>query len=105
VRYESVRVDGSGPPACFSGEYRPAGTHTDDALARWLTERYCLDVANQRGELLRGEIHHPPWPLQPAEGQLSAAAMVAPLGLQLEGEPVLHFSARQDVLLWPLASA
>jgi uncharacterized protein len=103
VRYESVRVDGSGPPACFSGEYRPAGTHTDDALARWLTERYCLYVVNDRGAVLRGEIHHPPWPLQPAEGQLSAAAMVAPLGIRLEGEPLMHFSARQDVVLWPLA--
>jgi uncharacterized protein len=102
MRYESVRVDGSGPAARFRGEYRPIGGHTDDPLARWLTERYCLYVVDHRGEVLRGEIHHPPWPLQPAEGQLSAAAMVVPLGLRLEGEPLLHFSARQDVLLWAL---
>jgi uncharacterized protein len=104
VRYESVRVDGSGPAARFRGEYRPSGADTDDPLARWLTERYCLYVVNHRGEVLRGEIHHPPWRLQSAEGHLSAAAMVAPLGLQLEGEPLMHFSARQDVLLWPLSS-
>jgi hypothetical protein len=29
--------------------------------------------------------------------------MVAPLGIRLEGEPLMHFSARQDVVLWPLA--
>jgi uncharacterized protein len=103
MRYESVRVDGSGPAARFRAEYRPSGGHADDPLARWLTERYCLYVLDDRGEVLRGEIHHPPWPLQRAEGQLSAAAMVVPLGLKLEGEPLLHFSARQDVLLWALA--
>jgi uncharacterized protein len=103
LRYESVRVDGSGPAARFRGEYRPSGGHTDDPLARWLTERYCLYVVDDRGRVLRGEIHHPPWPLQPAEGQLSASAMVVPLGLRLEGDPLLHFSARQDVLLWALA--
>jgi uncharacterized protein len=102
VRYASVRVDGSGPAARFGGEYRPSGAPTGDPLARWLTERYCLYVVDDAG-VLRGEIHHPPWPLQPAEGQLSAAAMVAPLGLRLTGEPLLHFSARQDVLLWSLA--
>jgi uncharacterized protein len=103
LRYESVRVDGSGPAARFRGEYRPSGGPTDDPLARWLTERYCLYVVDDRGRVLRGEIHHPPWPLQPAEGQLSASAMVVPLGLRLEGDPLLHFSARQDVLLWALA--
>ena len=103
VRYESTRVGGSGPAARFRGEYRPSEAHTDDPLARWLTERYCLYVVDHRGRVLSGEIHHPPWPLQPAEGQVSADAMVAPLGLRLEGEPLLHFSARQDVLLWPLA--
>ena len=64
---------------------------------------YCLSDLDDRGRVLRGEIHHPPWPLQLAEGQLSAAGMLAPLGLQLDGEPLLHFSARQDVLLWALA--
>jgi hypothetical protein len=43
--------------------------------------------------------------LQPAEGELSAQGMAAPLGLDLEGEPLLHYSARQDVVLWSLEPA
>lgn len=103
IRYRSVRRDLTGPAASFRGDYAPSGSRTEEPLARWLTERYCLYVVGDRGRVLRGEIHHPPWPLQPASGNLDAAAMVAPLGLRLEGEPLLHYSARQDVVLWPLA--
>jgi hypothetical protein len=28
--------------------------------------------------------------------------MADQIGVRLEGEPLLHFSARQDTLLWPL---
>jgi uncharacterized protein len=104
-RFASTRQDSSGPPAQFRGEYRPSGSLTDAPLARWLAERYCLYVVDDRKQVLRGEIHHPPWPLQPAEGELEAAAMARPLGLELAGEPLLHYSARQDVLLWTLAPA
>jgi uncharacterized protein len=103
--YESVRADRSGPPAWFRGEYRAEPGVVHDPLARWLAERYCLYVVDDAGRVLRGEIHHPPWPLQAAEGELSAAAMAAPLGLRLEGDPLLHYSARQDVLLWTLEAA
>ena len=34
-------------------------------LEHWLTERYCLYTVDRRGRILRAEIHHPPWPLQP----------------------------------------
>jgi uncharacterized protein len=104
-RFASTRRDGSGPPARFRGEYGPAGPPIDDPLARWLAERYCLYVVDERRRVLRGEIHHPPWPLQPAYGEVDAGAMARPLGLELAGEPLLHYSARQDVLLWALAPA
>jgi len=55
--------------------------------------------------VLRGDIRHPPWPLEQAEGDLDAQRMATPLGLRLEGESLLHYSARQDVLLWALAPA
>jgi uncharacterized protein len=103
--YESTRMDPSGPAARFRGHYGPSGTLSDDPLARWLAERYCLYVVNGHGHVLRGEIHHPPWPLQPADADVTAAAMAAPLGLELKAQPLLHYSARQDVLLWPLAPA
>jgi hypothetical protein len=105
VVYESVRADRSGPSAWFRGIYRPQPRRADDPLARWLTERYCLYVTDDHGGVLRGEIHHPPWDLQPADGELSAAGMVHSLGVRLEGEPLLHFSDRQDVVLWPLEAA
>jgi hypothetical protein len=31
--------------------------------------------------------------------------MATPLGIDLEGKPLLHYSARQDVLFWRLAQA
>jgi uncharacterized protein len=104
VRYTSERRDQAGPPASFRGEYGPVGDVTDDPLARWLAERYCLYVVDDEGTVLRGDIHHPPWPLRPAEGEISAQGMATPLGIELEGEPLLHFSGRQDVVLWALAS-
>ena len=105
VDYASERIDSSGPPARFRGSYAPAGARTDDHLARWLAERYCAYIVDERGRPLRIEIHHPPWPLQPAEGELDALGMADQIGIRLEGEALLHFSARQDTLIWPLKPA
>jgi uncharacterized protein YqjF (DUF2071 family) len=105
VVYASRRVDRSGPPAHFRGEYGPAGPPSDDPLGRWLAERYCLYVVDGHGRAMRGQIHHPPWPLQPAGAELDAQGMADELGLRLEGEPLLHYAARQDTLLWSLEPA
>jgi uncharacterized protein len=108
IAYESSRVDSSGPAAELRASYRAAGTRLaidDGALERWLAERYCLYVVDDRGRPLRGEIHHPPWPLQPAEATIDVNTMAAPLGIDLDSEPLLHYSARQDVLIWPLRPA
>jgi uncharacterized protein YqjF (DUF2071 family) len=77
----------------------------DGSLERWLAERYCLYVVDDRGRALRGEIHHSPWPLQPAGATIEVNSMAAPLGLELDSEPLLHYSARQDVLIWSLEPA
>jgi uncharacterized protein len=105
VDYESERIDSTGPPASFRGSYGPVGPTTDERLGRWLAERYCAYTVDGEGRPLRIEIHHPPWPLQPAVGELDAAGMAAPLGIELEGDPLLHFGARQDTLIWPPARA
>lgn len=104
VEYESRRID-SGPRAAFRGHYAPAGEVTHDHLARWLAERYCAYVVDEHGRPLRIDIHHPPWPLQPAEGELDAQGMADQIGIDLEGDPLLHFSARQDTLIWALRAA
>ena len=101
VDYESERIDSSGPPARLRGSYAPAGARTGDDLARSLAERYCAYTLDGDGRPLRIEIHHPPWPLQPAEGELDARGMADQIGIALRGEPLLHFSARQDTLIWP----
>ena len=51
------------------------------------------------GGLCRAELHHGPWPLQRAEAELELTS-IAPFTLR--GEPVCHFAARQDTLVWPL---
>jgi uncharacterized protein len=103
--YESKRIDSSGAPAAFRAQYSPAGEITDDPLARWLAERYCAYTVDENARPLRIDIHHPPWPLQPAEGELEAQGMADQIGIRLQGEPLLHFSARQDTLIWPLRPA
>jgi len=108
VSYASTRIASSGPPARFRARYGPSGPRLEiegGSLERWLAERYCLYVVDERGRAMRGEIHHPPWPLQPARATFEANTMAAPLAVELGSEPLLHYSARQDVLIWSLAPA
>lgn len=103
VVYESRRRDSRGAPATFRARYRPIGDVLDAdprSLAHFLTARYCL-YTSDAGRVRRIEIHHEPWPLQPAEAVIEENTMV-PRGVELtDDEPLLHFSARQDVVLWP----
>jgi uncharacterized protein YqjF (DUF2071 family) len=90
----------------FSAAYGGAGPVSPAApgsLEHFLTERYCL-YAEHDGRLFRAEIHHRPWPLQSAEAEIPRNAM-APPGIEVDGEPLLHYSARQDVVIWALESA
>jgi uncharacterized protein len=108
ISYEARRRDPRGASASFRARYRPSGAAVEPALhslAHFLTERYCLYAVAAQGRLLRGEIHHLPWKLQPAEAEIDANTM-APRGVELGGEdPLLHFSARQDVVIWPPSNA
>ncbi len=107
IEYSSTRTDGSVRPFVFTGRYRPVGavdSPEPGSLEHFLTERYCLYAA-EGDTLFRADIHHPPWPLQPAEAEIELNTM-APDGVGLSGgQPILHFSARQDVLIWPLEPA
>jgi len=94
--YECSRIDEAG--RVFSGRYRPSGPviNAEPGSLEWfLSERYCLYTTS--GE--RADIHHALWDLQPAEAQIELTS-VSPL--ELRGEPLLHFSRRQDVVIWPL---
>jgi uncharacterized protein len=102
VDYECARIDEAG--RVFSGRYRPNGpvSHAEPGSLEWfLAERYCLYTTDERGSLARAEIHHELWPLQPAEAEIELAS-ISPV--ELHGDPVLHFSRRQDAVIWPLES-
>jgi uncharacterized protein YqjF (DUF2071 family) len=109
VRYSSTRTDPRGPDATFDASYRPTGPverAAPGSLAHWLTERYCLFAADQRGRLYRGDIHHAPWPLQPAEADISHNTVAEAAGLALDPtQPLLHFARALDVRIWSLRAA
>jgi uncharacterized protein YqjF (DUF2071 family) len=105
--YESRRRDPRGEPASFRGRFWPTGDELGadpGSLAHFLTERYCLYTTDE-GRLKRAEIHHRPWPLQPAETEIDQNTMPPAAVELLDEEPLLHFSARQDVVIWPLDDA
>jgi uncharacterized protein YqjF (DUF2071 family) len=102
-RYVSAR-DGSS--AFFEGAYAPTGpvtTAQPGTLEHFLTERYCLYARSPGGELFRADVHHPPWPLQPAEAHVRRNTMGEQISLDLSGPPMLlHFAHRIDVVIWSL---
>lgn len=93
------------PPAEFRASYwpiapvqlRPRGT-----LENWLSERYCLYTTTGKS-VSRAEIHHVQWPLQNAEAEIQVNTMPEAAGILLpDTAPLLHYSRRLDVLVWPL---
>jgi uncharacterized protein len=106
VAYESHRIHRDTPPAAFVGQYHPVGPVFQaerGSLVYWLTERYCLYAVDARQRLYRGEIDHPPWPLQMAEAQFATETMASSLGIKLPDRlPLLHFSRRQEVRVWQI---
>jgi uncharacterized protein YqjF (DUF2071 family) len=119
VRYAHERTHAGAPEAALSGTYGPRGevfSARPGSLEHWLTERYCLYAAprESHGRVARGadrsggsaavwsaEIHHPPWPLQAASASFERNTMAAAHGFALpEIAPLLHFSRRQDVVVW-----
>jgi len=103
VRYSSVRDDGV-PEARFEAAYRPVGPvqpPVAGTLEHFLTERYCLYTIDGSSRVRRLQIHHPPWPLQPAEANVRVNTMADAAGIALPAAPpLLHFSKRQDMVGW-----
>jgi uncharacterized protein YqjF (DUF2071 family) len=107
IIYRSTRTHRLAAKAEFIGRYRPIGdayTSRAGELDHWLTERYSLYSANPRGEVFRGDIHHIPWPLQPAQAHIRRNTMTDWLGITLpDTRPLLHFARFLDVRAWRLA--
>ncbi len=104
IQYQSERTHRGAPTGLLTGRYRPIGevfSARRGTLGYFLTERYCLYTTDGRGQIIRGEIHHLPWPLQEAEAEFTGNTMAEALGIALISRPLLHFARRQDVLVWP----
>lgn len=115
VAYRSVRTHAGVDVGEFAGVYGPSGpvyVARPGDLDHWLTERYCLYAVSpfhsqpqpQPGawRLWRSEIHHLPWPLQPAHARLDVNTVAQSLGVPLaDSPPLLHFARRIDVVVWP----
>ena len=100
VHYRSRRRAGD---AAFEATYEPAGetfVPARGSLEFFLTERYCLYHLDRLGRPSRLDIHHAPWQLQPARGEIVRNTMTAALGVPLRGAPILHFAQRQDAVAW-----
>jgi len=102
VIYRSARR--SAVNAQFLGSYEPVGavsTAVPGTLDHFLTERYCLYTTTRSGGPRRLDIHHKPWPLQPADAQIAVNTIASAAGIMLPAAPpLLHFAKRVDVLTW-----
>ena len=112
VDYRSIRNDDRGAPARFEARYRPTGPvewAEPGSLEAWLTDRPRLFAFDGEGRLVRTEVRHRRWPLQPAAARIEVETMSAAAGLSLPDEPPhLRFAARLDVRGWwprPVSSA
>jgi uncharacterized protein len=104
IEYRCGRSHRGAPCGVLNGRYRPVGEPclaATGSLEYFLTERYCLYTSDKGGQIICAEIHHPPWPLQTAEAELISNTMPEADGIYVEPtKPFLHFSKRQDVVVW-----
>lgn len=103
IEYSSVRTHQDAPTAEFAATYGPTGPvyrSQPGSLDSWLTDRFCMYVADGQGRAYRGEIDHGPWPLQRAEAEIRTCQLTRHLGISLGGDPLLHFARRVDAVAW-----
>ncbi|MDR3739293.1 MAG: DUF2071 domain-containing protein [Terracidiphilus sp.] len=92
----------------FKARYRGLGPssklaeHSSGTLEYFLTERSCLFSTNSAGQPIRANLHYVPWPLEEAEAEIERNDLATSIGLTLPNiDPVLHYSRRQAVYIWP----
>jgi uncharacterized protein len=105
IQYSSRRLF-SRHSVRFQARYRGLGNLTapsvDGTLEHFLTAHYCLFTPHA-GRLLVGHIHHLPWPLEPADAEISINQLPAAHGISLPNRPpVLHFARSLEVYIWSL---
>ena len=84
------------------GPTRKLAEGRSGTLEHFLMERSCLFMRNRAGEPVRANLHHVPWPLEEAEAEIERNDLAESIGIELpEIEPVLHYSRRLAVYVWP----
>lgn len=106
IHYKSTRTHRRSDKAVLDCEFRGIGDSywtIPGTLNHWLTARYCLYVADDRGRLYRGDIDHEPWQLSDAQAIIHENSMLGGLGVDLPNEkPLLHFAKKTSVVAWSL---
>jgi uncharacterized protein len=104
IEYKCGRLHRGAACGVFNGRYRATGeifSAAPGSLEHFLTERYRLYTMDGKGQVISGEIHHAPWQLQAVEAELISNTMPEAAGIYLApAKPLLHFSKRQDVVVW-----
>ncbi len=99
--YDCSRGDGKAFSAAYRADGDPFETEPG-SVEHFLAERYCL-YAEHEEQLYRADVHHRPWTLQPAAARVDLNTMT-PVKVT-QDDPLVHFSARQDIVIWPLERA
>jgi len=84
------------------GPTRKLAENRGGTLENFFTERSCLFSRNRDGQPIRANMHHVSWPLEDAEAEIERNDLPATIGIELpDREPVLHYSRRQAIYIWP----
>ncbi|MDR3632762.1 MAG: DUF2071 domain-containing protein [Isosphaeraceae bacterium] len=105
TRYQGRRLWPGPLPARYALEAAPRGhaaTAAVGTLEHFLAERYLLYAAH-RDRLYREQVHHRPYPLQPADSLAIDENLLAAAGLtRPEHPPLAHYAVGVDVEVFPL---
>jgi uncharacterized protein YqjF (DUF2071 family) len=95
-------------PVVFNARYRGLGPSRRlmecgaGSLEYFLMERYCLFSSNPSGQPIRANLHQVSSQLEEAEADIEQNDLASVLGIHLpEQTPVLHYSRRLAVYVWP----
>lgn len=92
----------------FNARYRGLGPtsrlaeHHRGSFEYFVTQRNCLFSVDRTGQPVRNSLHYVPWPLEEAEAEIERNDLASSIGLTLPNvEPILHYSRRLAVYIWP----
>lgn len=86
---------------CGAGHERALPPAERGTLEYFLTERYAL-FTHFGARLIRADIQHRKWILEPGEAVFSDLSIAAAQGIALPGtSPLLHLAEVQDIVAWP----